>query len=97
MSEEHTFDILGFKLRVRSDETEQQINAKDLVELVKKEASLLKEKSPNLLDGEAAILLALKYAKEKLVLENEYRTNIQELQTTARDALASIKESELTN
>ena len=95
MSEEHTFDILGFKLKVRSDENEQLINAKDVSQIVRDEAYSLKEKSPNLSNGEIAILLALKYAKEKLVLEKEYETNIQELQNTAKDALARIEESQL--
>ena len=95
MSEEHTFDILGFKLKVRSDEIEQTVNAVDVVQQVRNEAFSLKQKSPDLSNGEIAILLALKYAQEKLVLEKEYQTNIQELQDTARDALQKIEETQI--
>ena len=94
MLDEHTFDILGFKLKVRSDENEQMINAKDVAQIVRDEAFSLKEKSPNLKNGEIAILMALKYAKEKMVLENEYKTNILELQNTAKEALTTIEKSQ---
>jgi hypothetical protein len=42
--------------------------------------------------SQVAVLLALKFAGEKLALEKEYRENIRLLRTTAADALQYIEE-----
>ena len=48
--------------------------------------------SPGLSQSQVAVLLALKFAGEKLALEKEYRENINQLRATAADALQFIED-----
>ena len=86
------FSVLGFNVKFKADSKNGSVSAGDVVEYVHREACKIKEKSPNLSEGQIAILLSLKLASEKLTLEQEYRENISTLQQTATDALQYIEE-----
>lgn len=86
------FEILGYELRLKPDEADQSVAPVDVVERVKREAHLILENSPQLDRGKVALLVALKLASRQLSLEREFSANIQELQTSARDALHFIEE-----
>lgn len=89
------FDVLGYKVRFKADNPEanpDEISASDIVNIVEQEANKIREAAPGLDNGKVAILVALKMAKEKMILEKEYRTNIDNLQRTAMDALQFIEE-----
>lgn len=86
------FEILGYELRLKPDEVDQSLAPSEVISLVQREADSILEKSPQLAPGKIALLVALKMASEKLKLEREFVSNIQELQTTARDALHFIDE-----
>ncbi|MGZ3788151.1 MAG: hypothetical protein ACXVLQ_06485 [Bacteriovorax sp.] len=86
------FEVLGQKLKLRRDERLEGIGPSDIVGFVQSEALKLINVSPSLSQSQIAVLLALKFAGEKLALEKEYRENINLLQRSAVDALQYIEE-----
>lgn len=89
---EEFFEVLGQKLKLKRDELLDGIGPSDIVGFVQTEALKLINSSPQLSQSQVAVLLALKFAGEKLALEKEYRENINLLQKTAVDALQFIEE-----
>ena len=90
--DEEVFEVLGQKLKLKKNEKLEGIGPSDIVGFVQAEASKLINQSPELNLSQVAVLLALKFAGEKLALEKEYRENIYLLRTTAVDALQYIEE-----
>ena len=86
------FDVLGFKVRFRPEGDEDQFTAGDIINLVNTEAKRILDKNPKLTPSQAAILVALNLAKEKLNTDIEFRNNIDTLHSTASDALQFIEE-----
>jgi len=86
------FEVLGFKIKLKKDEKLEGISPTDIVGFVQSEASIIFKQSPQLAPHQVAVLLALKFAGEKLALEKEYRENINQLRATAVDALQYIEE-----
>ena len=83
---DHEFEVLDFKVKFKAEQ-DKLINATHVVELVRREAVQYKEMMPNLTDGEVLLLVALKFAEEKMVLEEEYKGNIETLYTKTKTAL----------
>lgn len=90
--DEAVFEVLGQKLKLKKDERLEGFGPSDIVGYVQTEASKIINQSPQLSQSQIAVLLALKFAGEKLALEKEYRENIHQLQKTATDALQYIEE-----
>lgn len=90
--EEAVFEVLGQKLKLKKDEKLEGIGPSDIVGFVQSEALKILNQSPQLSQSQVSVLLALKFAGEKLALEKEYRENINQLRTTAFDALQYIEE-----
>lgn len=86
------FEVLGQRIKLKKDETLDGIEPSDIVGFVQTEALKIINQSPQLDQSQVAVLLALKFAGEKLALEKEYRENINLLRTTAVDALQYIEE-----
>ncbi len=98
---EKEFDVLGYRLRYRPDtacETTEnasaKVNADDVVDYLNQRANVLRSRYPHLDPGQVATLLALDIAKEKLVLEREFKTSLQNLEERAQKALAMIGTAE---
>lgn len=87
---EQEFEILGFRVRYKSDSS-NQVSAGDVIESVLKEANSIKNRNINLDDKDVAILTALKIASDKLNIEKEYKRNVSDLQTKANYALNIIE------
>ena len=92
LREDKEFNVLGYNIRLKEADEGQLITPEEIVELVMREADMIREKSPNLNQGQIAVLVALKVASEKMSLDKEYRDNITRLQSTASDALQFIEE-----
>lgn len=86
------FEVLGYRIKLKKDEKLEGVSPNDIVGYVQSEADVLYKQSPNLAPHQVAVLLALKFAGEKLALEKEYRENIAQLHTSAIDALQYIEE-----
>ncbi|MBK24028.1 MAG: hypothetical protein CME70_08515 [Halobacteriovorax sp.] len=86
------FDVLGFKVRFRPDQFANAQIAEDIVEYVRSEANKIKDRVPQLDQGQVAILTALQIASEKVSMEAECKDAIETLQLTAGDALKFIEE-----
>lgn len=86
------FEVLGQKLKLRKDEKLEGIEPSDIVGFVQSETLKLISATPGLSMSQTAVLLALKFAGEKLALEKEYRENIHLLRANAADALQCIEE-----
>jgi cell division protein ZapA len=86
------FEVLGQRLKLRRDEKLEGIEPSDIVGYVQSEALKIMNSSPGLSESQISVLLALKFAGEKLALEKEYRENINLLRATAVDALQYIEE-----
>jgi cell division protein ZapA len=89
---QEVFEVLGYKIKLKKDERLEGVSPTDIVGFVQAEASNIFKQSPQLAPHQVAVLLALKFAGEKLALEKEYRENIKALRTTAVDALQYIEE-----
>jgi cell division protein ZapA len=90
--DEVVFEVLGQKIKLKRDEELDGIGPSDIVGFVQSEALKIINQSPHLGQSQVAVLLALKFAGEKLALEKEYRENIKLLRSTAVDALQYIEE-----
>ena len=90
--DEAVFEVLGQKLKLKRDEKLEGIGPSDIVGFVQTEALKIMNQSPGLSQSQVAVLLALKFAGEKLALEKEYRENINQLRATAADALQFIED-----
>jgi len=86
------FDVLGYKIKLKPDESSNDVAPADVVNYIMHEAEGLLEAQPQLDKGQAAILVALKIASEKLNLEREFRDNVEKMRSTASDALQFIEE-----
>ncbi len=86
------FEVLGFQLKLKKNEELNGIGPSDIVGFVQSEAQKIFKDSPLLAPHQVAVLLALKFAGEKLGLEKEYRESINQLQSTAIDALQYIED-----
>lgn len=86
------YEVLGYKVKMKPGHSSAEANPDSVVELVREEANKILDRAPNLDRGQVALLVALKLANEKLVLESEYRENIDKLHATAGDALQFIEE-----
>lgn len=86
------FEVLGYKLKLKQDEKLEGVSPSDIVGFVQAESEKIFKQSPQLAPHQVAVLLALKFAGEKLALEKEYRENITHLRMTANDALQYIED-----
>ena len=86
------FDVLGFKVKFRPDQFANVGTAAEIVEYVRAEAAKIKDRVPQLDQGQVAILTALQIASEKVSMETECKDAINQLQVTAGDALKFIEE-----
>ncbi len=92
ISDEAVFEVLGQKLKLKKDELLEGIGPSDIVSFVQTEAFKIMSQSPHLSQTQVAVLVAMKFAGEKLALEKEYRENIYQLRTSAIDALQFIED-----
>ena len=89
MSQDIEYNVLGCKVRVRPDQNDSH-NAKAVVDLINAEIQQLKISRPQLRDTDVAVLIALKVAKEKMQLEDEYKNNIFKLEESLETALQAL-------
>jgi cell division protein ZapA (FtsZ GTPase activity inhibitor) len=68
------------------------VRPEDVVELIRSEATKIKQASPQRSESECAVLIALKLASEKMALEKEYRQNINKLENSVSDALEFVEQ-----
>lgn len=93
------FELLGQKLKVKapSDDLMQddaiKVDANKVIEFVQDEVAKFRQKSPQMDDNKIAVLIALKFAEEKMILEQEYQDNIAKVSVIANDALTFIEEA----
>ena len=88
-SQEKEFDVLGCKVKYRPERNDSH-NAKAVIDLVLSEIQELKSKRPMLRDTDVAVLVALKMATDKLLVEDEYKTNILKLEASLETALQAV-------
>ncbi|EQC46950.1 cell division protein ZapA [Bacteriovorax sp. Seq25_V] len=86
------FNILGHSIRLKEVEDETAVSPDEIVSYVNNEAIKMKQGNPNLKDSQIAVLLALKYATDKVTLEREYKESITEFEKMAEDAFRLIEE-----
>ncbi len=85
------YDILGIKVKLQANR-EDGIDPEEVVNLVKTEINHIKDRSSKLDRNETVILTALKIASDKLALEKDLKKDIDQLKSTAADALHFIEE-----
>jgi len=86
------FDVLGLNVKFKAEDQNGAARPEDIVRLVREEALMIQAKSPTLERSKIAVLVALKLASDKINLEQECQTNIDKLQSSAKDALSFIEE-----
>ncbi|HAZ13764.1 MAG: hypothetical protein A2X86_10235 [Bdellovibrionales bacterium GWA2_49_15] len=92
---EKEFDVLGYRLRYRPDCLgDTGVDADEVVEYFNQRANGLRSRYPHLDPGQVATLLALDIAKEKLVLEREFKTSLHNLEERTRKALEKIEKAD---
>ena len=84
-------DILGMKINVRPEaELESKVTSARVIEFVQTEVDKLKEQYPQLDNSQLAVLLAMNFARERLEIEEDFRSNIEEIERSTREALENI-------
>ena len=93
MNDDNTleFTVLGQSVRFRTDGNNEG-SAEPAVEYVKKVSQELQNKLSISDLNQLAVLTALKIAQDKINLEGDYKKDISDLQSTAKDALDMIEE-----
>ncbi len=86
------YEILGYKVKLREGDDLNQLSPDQVVELVRSESDKIMQRAPHLERGEVALLVALQMAQEKLVLDNQYHTELTDLKEKAGKALDLIEE-----
>lgn len=86
------FNVLGYNVRLKADESNGEIAPQRIVDLVQAEIEAIKKKAPSLGPGETAVLAALKIASDKLSLDDEYKDSVMRMSRAAKDALNYIEE-----
>ncbi|MBL7663755.1 MAG: cell division protein ZapA [Bacteriovoracaceae bacterium] len=86
------FNILGCRVKFNSG-ADGSIDPKQVVDLVQKEVEQLKKSGVKRSDSDMAVLVALKLASDKIILESEYRNNIEKLECSVSDALKKIEQT----
>ena len=95
MNDHTEFEVLGHKVKLRSDESEKKAGetAERAVSLIREEAENILGQSPQLSTEKVAVLVALKVTCRLLKVEDEFRHSIDTLHTTVGDALQYIEEA----
>ncbi|MFL5783200.1 MAG: cell division protein ZapA [Bacteriovoracaceae bacterium] len=88
-SQEVEFSVLGCKVKFKPEQNDSHI-AKAVIDLVLAEVQQLKTTRPQLKDTDVAVLVALKMATEKMQLEQEYKGNIEKLESSLEKALEGL-------
>ena len=88
-SQEQEFNVLGCKVKYRPEQNDSQ-QAKVVIESVLREVEELKSRRPLLRDTDVAVLVALKFATDKMQLEDEYKNNILKLEQSLETALQAM-------
>jgi cell division protein ZapA (FtsZ GTPase activity inhibitor) len=92
---ESQFDVLGCQIKFRAEASSgqgHQFAPAEIVEYVLNEAAALRSKNTSLDDKQIATLLALQFAREKLVLEKELQDGLSSLHKSASHALQLVEE-----
>ncbi len=84
------YEILGLKLKLKPDGSDDAVSPDEVVAFVRREALSIKEKNPRLSDGQVATLLALELSKRLISLEREYSRSVETFRQQAVDALSSL-------
>ncbi|MFG1493336.1 cell division protein ZapA [Halobacteriovorax sp. GFR7] len=87
------YQILGHNFRLKESNEDEIVSATEIVEYVELIASNIRQKAPSISDSQLAALVALELAKEKLSLEREYRSEINEVKSLSDNALKLIEEA----
>jgi cell division protein ZapA (FtsZ GTPase activity inhibitor) len=87
--QEQEFNVLGCKVKYRPEQNDSQ-QAKVVIESVLREVEELKSRRPLLRDTDVAVLVALKFATDKMQLEEEYKNNILKLEQSLETALQAM-------
>jgi len=85
------FNILGCQVKLAGD-SDNNIEAQDIINLVEKEASSIKAHMPDISDHQLAVLTSLKIAREKLTGETEFKGNLSQLKMGLNEALGHIEQ-----
>jgi len=89
LSQDIEYNVLGCKVRLRSDQTDNR-HAKTVIDLVNSEILELKKSRPMLRDTDLAVLVALKFATEKLEIEDDFKESILKLEGSLETALQAL-------
>lgn len=86
------FELLGVKIRFRPEDSENHLQADDIVEKVRKTALNIQETTPGIGNEHLGILLALHFAGEVEKLKGYTKLSLEELERKTEQALSLISE-----
>lgn len=90
--QENDFEILGCRIKSRPEDSDKEM-VRTVVELVQSEVAELLRVRPNMRSTDAAVLVALKMATEKIKLETEFRSAILRLEGSMEQAMSQLQGS----
>jgi len=90
MGQEIEFNVLGCKVKYLPNQNDSHV-AKAVIDLVMSEIQHLRQSRPGLKDTDVAVLIALKMAKEKWLLEDEYKKNILSIESSIHSLIQQVQ------
>lgn len=84
------YALLGHRVKFTPAEKSDNIDSSQVIETLLDEVAKIKSEH-NVQTDEAVLLSALKFASDKLILENEVKKNISQLKSSAVDALSFVE------
>ena len=85
------YDILGCKVKLASSNADN-IDAKDVIQLVNEEASRIKALMPNISDHQLSVLTALTLSSNHIANQNKFKGNLSQLRGGIVEALGEIEQ-----
>lgn len=86
------FDVLGTRVKFTPQEKER-VSCDKIVNLVIDRMEFFRRNHPHLNDKDIATLTALEFAQKSLEFEEEFKLNIEFLESSINDALEHIEDS----
>lgn len=89
------FDVLGLNVRFKPEDENKKVPPKEVVDYVLSECAGLKGRLPQLDTAQLSILAMLQIGQKYLELLNEYKEELERIQSSTKDILSTVEQINL--
>ena len=93
MGQKFEIDILGCRIKYQANQDEDKSIAQSVADLVLSEIETLRMNRPSLKNTDLAVLTALKFASEKMQMEQDFKELVFEVEDSLNKVLVELTSS----